>query len=88
MTHKQLKPENVLITSNNKIKISDFGINEIMNLNINSAHDSPELCLSKVYNEKTDIWSLGCIMYELCTLEVNLKCKQRNHIMEITLMKL
>lgn len=30
---------------------------------------SPEICLNKPYSFETDIWSLGCILYELCTLE-------------------
>ena len=28
---------------------------------------SPEMCEEKPYNEKTDIWAMGCIIYELCT---------------------
>lgn len=30
---------------------------------------SPELCEEKPYNHKSDIWSLGCVLYELCTLK-------------------
>jgi NIMA (never in mitosis gene a)-related kinase len=30
---------------------------------------SPELCEEKAYNNKSDIWSLGCVLYELCTLK-------------------
>lgn len=30
---------------------------------------SPELCEDKPYNQKTDIWSLGCVLYELCTFK-------------------
>ncbi|KAL7991249.1 hypothetical protein Chor_015505 [Crotalus horridus] len=30
---------------------------------------SPEICENKPYNNKTDIWSLGCVLYELCTLK-------------------
>lgn len=28
---------------------------------------SPEICESKPYNTKSDIWGLGCFLYELCT---------------------
>ena len=30
---------------------------------------SPELCEEKPYNHKSDIWSLGCVLYELCTFK-------------------
>lgn len=29
---------------------------------------SPELCQDKPYNEKTDVWALGVVLYECCTL--------------------
>jgi serine/threonine protein kinase len=31
---------------------------------------SPEICESKPYDFKTDIWALGCILYEICSLKV------------------
>ena len=30
---------------------------------------SPEICESKPYTYKSDIWALGCVLYELCTLK-------------------
>ena len=30
---------------------------------------SPEICQSKPYTYTSDVWSLGCILYELCTLK-------------------
>lgn len=74
--HRDLKPENVFLTNGSTVKLGDFGLSKLL-----SAHDfastyvgtpfymSPEICSSERYSGKSDIWSMGCIMYELCTLE-------------------
>ncbi|KAK5575908.1 hypothetical protein RB653_007043 [Dictyostelium firmibasis] len=78
MIHRDLKSENIFISGSNKLKIGDFG------LAIQSAHhtgsvhsetvgtycySSPEL-LNSTYDKTTDIFSLGCIFYELITLRL------------------
>ena len=78
--HRDLKPENILmILSNNLIKIADFGTaKEIPEYKNNSLTDyvctrwyrAPECTLkSNNYNEKIDVWAIGCIMAELYTLK-------------------
>ena len=78
--HRDLKPENILmILSNNLVKIADFGTaKEIPEFKDNSLTDyvctrwyrAPECTLkSNNYNEKIDIWAVGCIMAELYTLK-------------------
>ena len=78
--HRDLKPENILmILNNNLIKIADFGTaKEIPEFKNNSLTDyvctrwyrAPECTLkSNNYNEKIDIWAIGCIMAELYTLK-------------------
>ncbi|KAK6438355.1 G2-specific serine/threonine protein kinase [Oleoguttula sp. CCFEE 5521] len=74
--HRDLKPENVFLTNGSTVKLGDFGLSKLI-----SAHDfastyvgtpfymSPEICSSERYSGKSDIWSLGCIIYELCALE-------------------
>ena len=74
--HRDLKPENVFLTNGSTVKLGDFGLSKLL-----SAHDfastyvgtpfymSPEICSSERYSGKSDVWSLGCIMYELCSLE-------------------
>ena len=75
--HRDLKPENIFINENHKIKIGDFGISKKLN---NTRHTdtnnvgtdkymAPELFENVKYDSKVDIWALGCIIYELFTLE-------------------
>ena len=65
------------MTSNGTIKIGDFGISKILENSVSSAQTvvgtpyylSPEACENQPYNNKSDIWALGCVLYELCTLK-------------------
>jgi len=73
-----LKPDNIFINDNMIIKIGDFGISNQLKLykeytlTKNKAgteyYIAPEISDDGIYNEKSDIWSLGCIIYELFNL--------------------
>lgn len=73
--HRDLKPANIFITSDNVCVIGDFGLsklvpdlNELMTSYKGSPlYMSPELLFGNKYDSSCDIWSLGCIIYELCT---------------------
>ena len=80
--HRDLKPSNIFISRDYKIKIGDFGISKILN-NINDyaqstvgtlQYTAPEILKGEKYNHKADIWSLGCIIYELLTLDICFNC--------------
>ncbi|KAB8075655.1 kinase-like domain-containing protein [Aspergillus leporis] len=74
--HRDLKPENIFLGHDNTVKLGDFGLSKLM-----SAHDfastyvgtpfymSPEICAAEKYTLRSDIWAVGCIMYELCQRE-------------------
>jgi NIMA (never in mitosis gene a)-related kinase len=73
--HRNLKPANIFLKNEN-IKIGDFGISRIL-LNGEQAtsfigtpyYMSPEVIDNKTYGSKSDIWSLGCILYEMATFQ-------------------
>ena len=67
----------MFLTKDDRIKIGDLGVAKLLNQTANMAHTvvgtpyylSPELCEEKPYNHKSDIWSLGCVLYEMTTLK-------------------
>lgn len=77
--HRDIKPQNILITENNEVKITDFGIAVVLsdtsltqtNTLLGSVHYlSPEQARGGSATVKSDIYALGVVLYELITGEV------------------
>ncbi|PWA68661.1 protein kinase superfamily protein [Artemisia annua] len=77
IVHCDLKPENILIKSYSRceIKVIDLGSscfeNDRLSLYVQSrSYRAPEVILGLPYNQKVDLWSLGCILAELASGDV------------------
>jgi NIMA (never in mitosis gene a)-related kinase len=76
--HRDIKPDNIFLTKDLTIKIGDFGVSCAIDkstyqrlTNAGSAsYSSPEMMKEIPYSFSTDIWSLGCVFYELLTFEL------------------
>ena len=75
--HRDIKCQNIFLMKNGIVKMGDFGIAKILDHTTQLSKTaigtpyylSPEICQGKAYNNKSDVWSLGCVLYELCTLQ-------------------
>lgn len=75
--HRDIKPGNVFLDGHNNVKLGDFGLSRILSKETQYAsthvgtpyYMSPEQIIETNYNEKSDIWSTGCVLYEMTALK-------------------
>ncbi|NWY01836.1 NEK3 kinase, partial [Nothoprocta ornata] len=86
--HRDIKSKNVFLTQSGKVKLGDFGSARLLAHPVSYActyvgtpyYVPPEVWESLPYNNKSDIWSLGCILYELCTLRHPFQANSWKHL--------
>ncbi|XP_008850027.1 serine/threonine-protein kinase Nek4 isoform X2 [Nannospalax galili] len=86
--HRDLKTQNVFLTRTNIIKVGDLGIARVLENHGDMAstligtpyYMSPELFSNKPYNYKSDVWALGCCVYEMATLRHAFNAKDMNSL--------
>lgn len=83
MLHRDIKTANLFLTKTGLVKLGDFGIARVLEKKHGNQRMSartcrtpvgtpmylaPELCKGRPYGQKADMWALGCVLHELCTL--------------------
>lgn len=86
--HRDLKTQNIFLTKTNIIKVGDLGIARVLENQNDMAstligtpyYMSPELLSNKPYNHKSDVWALGCCVYEMSTLKHAFNARDMNSL--------
>ena len=73
--HRDIKSANIFLFNDNIVKIGDLNVSKVLRNNLHNTqtgtpyYASPEVWDNKSYDFKSDIWSLGCLIYEICALK-------------------
>lgn len=82
--HRDIKPDNIFLHDGGKtIKLGDFGLAKMLTSQNDFAktyvgtpyYMSPEVLMDNPYSPVCDIWSLGCVLFELCNLQPPFQAK-------------
>ena len=72
--HRDLKSANVFMSKNGSAKLGDLNVSKVLKKGLCDTqtgtpyYASPEVWCDQPYDYKSDIWSLGCVLYEMITL--------------------
>ena len=78
LMHRDIKPANIYVSRGGEVKVGDLGLGRVMEGYYDRAgsvvgtpyYMSPEVIREEEYDYATDIWSLGCLVYEMAQLHV------------------
>lgn len=82
--HRDLKSANVFLQKNGAAKLGDLNVSKVAKKGLlytqtgTPYYASPEVWRDQPYDAKSDIWSLGCVLYEMCTLKPPFRANDMN----------
>lgn len=93
--HRDLKVANLFLTVEGFVKLGDFGIAKILEGDSRSRmsarftrtpvgtpmYISPQVCNGEAYNQKADVWGVGCCLYEICALRPAFVARSMDQLM-------
>jgi len=75
--HRDIKTENIFLCKDGTIKVGDFGLSRVLACTSDKANTvcgtpnyfAPEIANNLAYDNRADVWALGCVMYEMLNLK-------------------
>jgi len=86
--HRDIKAQNIFLITAREIKIGDLGVAKVTKGGMaytqigTPYYMSPEIWRRRPYNKKSDIWSLGCLLFELATLKHPFEARDERSLAE------
>jgi tRNA A-37 threonylcarbamoyl transferase component Bud32 len=89
--HRDIKPENIMIRRDGRVKLMDFGIAQMVDVQKltvtgqllgSPAYMAPELVQGRPLDFRSDVFSLGTLLYQLCTGELPFKGRNPHEVLK------
>jgi NIMA (never in mitosis gene a)-related kinase 1/4/5 len=86
--HRDIKTQNIFLLGNGRLVLGDLGISKSLEGTLDMARTaigtpyymSPEMFQNKPYNAKSDVWALGCVLFEMLALRHAFEAKSLNEL--------